>query len=926
MNKKKLTVNRLAMGNLKARKKQYTLMIIGIVLAMIFSSGVMFFLFSLSSSIQELNDKKIGKQDALLNASQNYDMDYLFESKTVKDHGFANVIGYGYTDEKSPEQGTSIARLDEKAEEISYIKAKEGRMPEKKGEIAIEYDALNRLGLFYAEIGDKITLKFKIANGDGYLPEETEKTYTLVGKLWDKRPNIEYNYGDRSFYPSAVVSNDETVDLGGKENVICFMTIKNANLPLDGFMEAGIAAGIKGEEGYFDNFNCILTTSNRWAFNEKYDMKFTLIIAIILSSVLMIASCTGIVNAFNTNLLERKKQIGMLRAVGATKRQIIKIFGREAFLIAAVTTPVSLAVSYFSVKAIIGAMGDNFVFIPEWWVLILCGLFGVVCVMAAAFIPLYIASRVSPMQAIRNTELMRKMKNKRIRSKKEFNAPKLIAKRNLVFYRKKQAAVSVILIATIVFTSLGFSLLSYTLKYDMDNYLVPSDYHIQNQSGGFRFGNIRSGKGFSENDRQEILSHPYVSDIIGRKSGKVCILTEEYTDYMHVIDYMYSERFMINGGFFDHSFEDFLNNIYGKTETDYYSNIRKEIGFSEHLFPTTIHSFELSEFTVGMEKAVYEGEINIEKLNSGEEIILYAPDKIGFHRGEETYGTLDMDKYEKGEVLIYGLEDEDIKATAERDYKVGDTIKISTLISNSYPEDDNHPQKDTERYDREVKIAAIITDDSECDGYFRGDYLDFFTTLDGFDKIVPDYKYWSFDININTECTTEIDEEMTAFLKSFNAGNDMSGYFHSKFASDEENRKTVAGVLVAILSIAILFFCICASVINNQLTAQIRENKREIGTLRAVGASAKELTQSYFRQLLSMFGWGCGIGFGLYTVIWFIMYLVDKYINFSSRYYPYQIWEAVLICLLLLAICFVNLYSKVKNQMKYSIVENIREL
>ena len=56
MNKKKLTVNRLAMGNLKARKKQYTLMIIGIVLAMIFSSGVMFFGFTMLSSLQEITN------------------------------------------------------------------------------------------------------------------------------------------------------------------------------------------------------------------------------------------------------------------------------------------------------------------------------------------------------------------------------------------------------------------------------------------------------------------------------------------------------------------------------------------------------------------------------------------------------------------------------------------------------------------------------------------------------------------------------------------------------------------------------------------------------------------------------------------------------------------------------------------------------
>ena len=35
---KRLTVNRLAVGNLNTRKKQYSLMIIGILLAMIFSS------------------------------------------------------------------------------------------------------------------------------------------------------------------------------------------------------------------------------------------------------------------------------------------------------------------------------------------------------------------------------------------------------------------------------------------------------------------------------------------------------------------------------------------------------------------------------------------------------------------------------------------------------------------------------------------------------------------------------------------------------------------------------------------------------------------------------------------------------------------------------------------------------------------------
>ena len=60
--KKKLTVNRLAMGNLRARRKQYTLMIIGIILAMVFSSGVLFFVFCMASSLDEIEKRGGGNQ------------------------------------------------------------------------------------------------------------------------------------------------------------------------------------------------------------------------------------------------------------------------------------------------------------------------------------------------------------------------------------------------------------------------------------------------------------------------------------------------------------------------------------------------------------------------------------------------------------------------------------------------------------------------------------------------------------------------------------------------------------------------------------------------------------------------------------------------------------------------------------------------
>ena len=42
--KNKLTVNDIALANIRQRKKQYLIMIIGIVLAMVFSGSIVFFM------------------------------------------------------------------------------------------------------------------------------------------------------------------------------------------------------------------------------------------------------------------------------------------------------------------------------------------------------------------------------------------------------------------------------------------------------------------------------------------------------------------------------------------------------------------------------------------------------------------------------------------------------------------------------------------------------------------------------------------------------------------------------------------------------------------------------------------------------------------------------------------------------------------
>ena len=63
--KQRLTVNTLALGNLKKRKKQYTSLILGIILAMVFSSSVLLMVSSMVESTRKMEQDTYGKQNGI---------------------------------------------------------------------------------------------------------------------------------------------------------------------------------------------------------------------------------------------------------------------------------------------------------------------------------------------------------------------------------------------------------------------------------------------------------------------------------------------------------------------------------------------------------------------------------------------------------------------------------------------------------------------------------------------------------------------------------------------------------------------------------------------------------------------------------------------------------------------------------------------
>ena len=206
--KRKLTVNTLAFGNLKHRKRQYVIMIVGIILAMVFSSSILFLISSFDSSIKQMNAEMYGRQDLIWSDADEKKINVAEKEKLIGKVGYSHIIGYGFSNAEEKYNGTYIAWLDDTAMELAYPVLSEGEFPSSENEIAMESLALVKLGID-AGIGDTITLKVNNQNGRQTYDDYAEKSYKLVGILKNRRNYLKNAHGgNNDLIPAAYVAKN----------------------------------------------------------------------------------------------------------------------------------------------------------------------------------------------------------------------------------------------------------------------------------------------------------------------------------------------------------------------------------------------------------------------------------------------------------------------------------------------------------------------------------------------------------------------------------------------------------------------------------------------------------------------------------------------------------------------------------------------
>ncbi|MBZ0135569.1 MAG: ABC transporter permease [Planctomycetes bacterium] len=148
---------------------------------------------------------------------------------------------------------------------------------------------------------------------------------------------------------------------------------------------------------------------------EQVETMLTVITVIIgfLTGIALIVSTLGIVNTMITSVLERTREIGIFKAVGATNQQVMAVFLTESAIIGLVGGLVGLGIAFVAMipgdiiatgiivdRAAVPYTGD--VFVLPLWLVIAGPSLGAVTAILAAIAPARRAARIDPVKALRH--------------------------------------------------------------------------------------------------------------------------------------------------------------------------------------------------------------------------------------------------------------------------------------------------------------------------------------------------------------------------------------------------------------------------------------------------------------------------------------------------------------------------------------------
>ena len=220
-------------------------------------------------------------------------------------------------------------------------------------------------------------------------------------------------------------------------------------------------------------------------FNIPAEYEQFMVIVAILCAVIMVASIICIKNSFDISITEKTKQYGMLRSIGATKRQIKNNVLFEAMILGIIGIPFGILLGIFasyilviiSNKLLTSEIATKLILSPSWVGILISVLLGIITIYLSALGSSRRAKKVSPIESIRNSGNI-KIKSKKLKTpkliNKIFGIGGVISYKNIKRNRKKYRATIISITSSVMLFLIAFSFVS-GMKEEAEDRLINND-------------------------------------------------------------------------------------------------------------------------------------------------------------------------------------------------------------------------------------------------------------------------------------------------------------------------------------------------------------------------------------------------------------------------------------------------------------------
>ena len=910
---KMLTYSGMASARLKANKRGYLSLAIGVFLSIFLITTFVFGVYGIVNAQLHNRQEKVGVVDMVVLDNE------IMNDEKLMELGAFDQLGHAYVTGSVEGSSLHLGYYDSTAAELLCLSPTAGRLPENPGEIALEPSALEVLELEKA-IGD--TVELSIIPVDGVAKK---RTFTIVGFLPEKSQHLDV--ADKpgvNQFPAIVTCETESAFATGRVGIHRVMGLQeDVSLGMalgrfwERYMRPELVTAVYGLTITAKQVQVYSPGEMFWADRELMEL---ISMAAVLAGALILSCGIGISGAMDGVLSKRREEIGVLRALGATRRQIRRMFGRENLILALLVSPVAILAGCAAVW-VLSLMIPNWVrFGLKLWLILPIILFSVVTILLSGYLPLVRASKLMPMSVIRDTQMLRR--SKKVKSRTIYSGPRLMAARQVRLNPTRQLGTSFLIGLILLCCALLCSIIAGFRFYAMQDYAT---FRIADDG-------VTTGA-YVETYTRDPISPQSIRQIKTLEHVEYIELERElpiYVELPQAPSYAMLNSMETQFGMLDDKTFAISVSALGPNKEWYQDNRDREranylafketYGFEGEAFKTAIITIDPTRSNLNaLAEYLSEGSSDAAALDTGETVLVYAPDvwvkqheygSFSFHTSKEE---LESDPYE-GYVSI----------SVENDcFYAGQTLSMTQLYSTEW-------DGPVTRKDKTVQVSGIIKELPEKLNWTWGTTA-IITTEQGLEAMglrmeeLHTISVYTGELTLQQE--EALERQLSAILRR-TGGYTLDNQAAEQRKSVQENQR----MLVMFLCIILVFFSVAVGMIVSSVTRQLHNEGRTIGMLRAVGADEKAILGCYSGQLNAAIFGGLGVTGAVY-VLFLIFSVIDAIDNpwFRIRLADILQWAAVLgLTLAVVAACWALsrfiLGLRIREILKKSIIDNIREL